>query len=161
MLADGVTKAWDGYPSDAPRAREGVDDWDESVFFDAGAPPRRSTSFVRNDVDPVERNPYAPPSAIVGGIDGITSDTSETKPGVVLAALGLIGAAFIVGVARVILINLERGPIHVVIGIVFVTVVGSLWTAANDPSSAKVEARFREARNMETARPKQREFYTP
>ena len=81
-------------------------------------------------MEPTARNPYAAPSSAVADIDGTTSDArprSETIPAVVLTALWLIGVALVVGVVRVILINLGRGPIHAIIGVVFVTLVGSLW----------------------------------
>jgi hypothetical protein len=81
-------------------------------------------------VKPTARNPYAPPSSAVADIDGMTSEArhrSERMPGVVIAALLLFGAGFAVGVVRVILMNLGRGPGHVIFGIAFVTVVGSLW----------------------------------
>jgi hypothetical protein len=45
----------------------------------------------------------------------------------VLAALWLFGAAFLVGLIRVILMNLPRGSIHVIFGILFILALGSLW----------------------------------
>ncbi len=60
-----------------------------------------------------------------------TAPRSDELPGTVLIALGLIGATSLVAVLRVILINLGRGPAHVIFhvtfGVVFITAVGSLW----------------------------------
>ena len=81
------------------------------------------------DVEPTARNPYAAPSAAVADIGAMTSEArrQEKTPGVVIAALWLMAIGFVVGVARVILTNLGRGPTRQVIGVAFVTVVGSLW----------------------------------
>jgi hypothetical protein len=46
---------------------------------------------------------------------------------VVVAAIGLVAAAFLAGVVQVTLINLAGGSIHVAFGIVFVMLGGSLW----------------------------------
>jgi hypothetical protein len=52
-------------------------------------------------------------------------------PREVITALALFGTTFLVGVVRVILMNLARGPLHVVFhvtfGVIFVTAIGSLW----------------------------------
>jgi hypothetical protein len=86
---------------------------DKSASFVGNATPRRSTSSLG---------------------DTVTSATTlgpTPIPRGVLIALGFFGASFLVGVVRVILINLARGPDHVIFhvtfGIVFITAVGSVW----------------------------------
>ena len=64
-------------------------------------------------------------------MNSATALRSDELPGTVITALALFGAAFLVGVVRVILINLARGPVHVIFhvtfGVVFIIAVGSFW----------------------------------